>query len=159
MECLCIFKFIEIDRSTISLTWIIKKNTVMYFHSNGLLIHKKFFLPNESEVCLIMFALPLKQQHRQVRRRRRFLPLVDSAQFGEARESHFFFSDKRDFKNIESIKIQLNFRKLAIMKVSSNFRGTTCPGDFILIALTTLHIWSDGNCNGTALVKNTHSLS
>lgn len=52
----------------------------------------------------------------------------------------FFFSDKRDFKNIESIKIQLNFRKLAIMKVSSNFRGTTCPGDFILIALTTLHI-------------------
>lgn len=35
----------------------------MYFHSNGILIHKKFFLPNETKVCLIMFALPLKQQH------------------------------------------------------------------------------------------------
>lgn len=61
-------------------------------------------------------------------------------------------------KIIETIKIHLSSRKLCIMKVSSNFRSTSSPDNFILIALSTLYIWSDRNYSGAAIAKNIHSL-
>lgn len=82
----------------------------MYFHSNGILIHrKKIFLPNETKVCLIIFALPLKQRHMAGKEEVSplcALYLFKVTQLREARKAHFVWSERLQhfMKNIETIK-------------------------------------------------------